>query len=262
MADDVVARIENNWGMSFTDTKSTGMHTAALVGDILAIKYLCERLGMSAVDRQDGDGRTPLFVALEHPYSERCRQAATWLVEHGADTTITTRDGYTIFNEACYGMPTEFVKWLVTPRCGGKCVPEIHLTHSDGDGHTPMKSTILGCKPRTTHTLILMGVPVLVADIPSGNDLTGKISRTIQSLVEWLRMDVAVYQCFVQVVLGSGVYGTTPRDVPPAHRSQLWKLRSGGNWRLRELIANYLGVCDGKKIKCITKAIAVFEVTS
>ena len=61
---------------------------------------------------------------------------------------------------------------------------------------------------------------------------------------------------YICLVLGCGIHAS--RDLAPAQRSQLMKLRGDGNTDARVRIARCLGVCTGVELGRLRRAAAVW----
>ena len=80
--------------------------------------------------------------------------------------------------------------------------------------------------------------------------------RPCAELLAWADDELALYQTYVRFVLGGG---HANGDAPPAQRSQLRKLRGGGNVGARMRIAHFLGVKVGPELGRIRRAAMVWR---
>ena len=78
---------------------------------------------------------------------------------------------------------------------------------------------------------------------------------TRNALLAWLNAEHATRRTFTTLILGYSVHG--PRDLPPAQRSQLLKLRGTGIVEARIKLAGYLGVRVKTEASRIAAARAV-----
>jgi len=102
-------------------------------------------------------------------------------------------------------------------------------------------------------------VPVRREDFPANDTLWTNLLPTQTALFAWLDAEHATRRTFTTLILGCGVHG--PRDLPPAQRSQLRKLRSSGLLEARIKLAGYLGVRVKAEASRIAAARAVMAST-
>ena len=111
---------------------------------------------------------------------------------------------------------------------------------------------------RIVKFLILRGAPVRVQDFPITINRQQQHHRGL--LMNWVKAELANHRTFVALVLGCGVHGC--RDVQPAQRSKLLKLRGDGNTDARMRIAKCLGVRTGSELGHLRRAVAVWGAQS
>lgn len=152
-------------------------------------------------------------------------------------------------------MSYTFVRELID---SGKVPPE-HLGLPSKYDQTPMNEAWFR---DTRHgmpivkLLVLRGVLVRPQDFRNPS-LSGILRERIEGLIEWANADLAIRDTFLELVLGCGVHGG--RDLPPARRSQLMKLRGDGNTDARQRIASCLGVRVGVEVGRLRRAVMVWR---
>ena len=91
------------------------------------------------------------------------------------------------------------------------------------------------------------GYESTIADRVQHSARLGRLLRWADDELEtWADDELETYHNFYRVVIGGGVHGD--RDVAPAQRSQLLKLRGDGNTDVRMRIARALGVRVGEEL--------------
>ena len=131
-------------------------------------------------------------------------------------------------------------------------MPPEHLTQADNTDTTPMKYALWTKNLATLQHLVLVGAPVRPQDCPR---YATNLLPTRNALLVWLHAEHTLRHTFTALILGCGVHGS--HDVPPAHRSQLIKLRSSGLVEARMKLAGYLGVRVGAEAARVEAARAV-----
>ena len=117
--------------------------------------------------------------------------------------------------------------------------------HHDRDHHDRMILLVLRgapARPCDSDSAILgpdYGYESTIADRVQHSARLGRLLR-------WADDELETYHNFYRVVIGGGVHGD--RDVAPAQRSQLLKLRGDGNTDVRMRIARALGVRVGEEL--------------
>ena len=186
----------------------------------------------SMIQSRDADGWMPLYECV-YKRGEGTVAAAKWLIEHGADVSAETNDNNNIFCGACYSMPTEFIKYL------RPLVPPEHLTKATEKG-TPMMSAFQSQMLPTLQHLILIGMPVRPQDFSEAYPKVTNFRPIRARLLAWLDAEHCTRKNFTALILGCRVHNS--RDLPPAQRSLLIKLRGSNTTDVRVKLADYLGV--------------------
>ena len=178
--------------------------------------------------------RTPLQTALT------CAREGTarWLIAHGADIKAEDgfHDGDTVFDYACRNMSFAFVNDLADMLPPEYLTQQMHM-----------------CKIPTVRMLVLRGVPVREADFVGCNRTTS----CRRELLAWANAELAPHRTYIGLVIGCGVHAS--RDLPPAQRSPLMKLRGDVNTDARMRIARCLGVRTGAELGRVRRAAEVWS---
>ena len=222
---------------------TTVWHLVAQAGRTDVLRWLEDKGLLDMINDRDRGGDTPLIKAL----NRATEGAARWLIEHGAD--ITAVDDYyqaTAFHVACNRMSFAFVQDLADK------VPPGHLTQADKYGMSPMRAAAARSSAsdglRIVSMLVLRGVPV-----PDWVFVNGRRRK----LRAWANAELAIHRTYVALVIGCGVHAS--RDLPPAQRSQLMKLRGDSNTDARMRIARCLGVRTGAELGRVRRAAEVWS---
>ena len=145
-------------------------------------------------------------------------------------------------------------------------VPPAHLAMADGNDNTPMGRAFKyngHHRVPIVQLLVLRGAPARPKDFPSrvadGTHFTSmSVTDHRRTLLAWADAELATRRTYVALVLGCGVHAS--RDLPPAQRSQLMKLRGNGHTDARMRIARCLGVrTSGAELRRLRDAAAVWR---
>jgi len=244
LRDEIVEGMLKQWGLDpanleATDrTGHTAFHWSCRQGRSDMCRWLKAKGPTDLINRPDNDGRTPLMWLIFGGSSERM---ATWLMNHGADIAAMDNWEGTIFNLACRAMSFRFIRRLAEK------VPPEHLAMPSKYDNTPMGiANLCNVENRVeiVKLLVLRGAPVRPKDFAE--------RRPCAELLAWADDELALHQTYMSIVLGGVVHGN--RDVAPAQRSQLRKLRGDGNVGARMRIAKCLGVRVGPELGRIRRA--------
>ena len=247
---------------------------AAFHGRVDVCAWLKAKGAGGSMNTPCSNGITPLMRAMIGSYGMgpvREEACARWMVANGADVKAIDNRGVTTFSVAAGEMSFAFVRELA-----GKVPPE-HLALPDFgrsvggtmDAPFPIMSPMGAAfeyntahRVRIVKFLILRGAPVRFQDFPPTDHdaINQRRQHHRRQLVDWAKAELANHRTFVALVLGCGVHGC--RDVQPAQRSKLLKLRGDGNTDARMRIAKCLGVRTGSELGHLRRAVAVWGAQS
>ena len=186
-----------------------------------------------------------------------------WLIKHGADVAAADlRTGRTVFSYACQYCTSAFVQELMS------LVPRAHLDYEQ-DGKRPLLDTIHSVKLKVHTSTRDDRVPILQGLILRGATVDDKdwswvymgrkIKLVRRPVLAWAKAELAQNHDhrFFGLVLGCGVHGS--RDVPPAQRSPLLKLRGDGHTNARALIWRCLSRRTRTELGRLRQAASVLQ---
>ena len=114
-----------------TVTERNLLFAAAIGGDVSIVEtVLSLDIGMD-IDSRDYDGRTPLMCAAEVAKV----QAVNYLLDKGANPTLTTNSGWSLLHCACEGGDTTIIKKILS------CGLDVNIIDTSGEV-TPLNAAI------------------------------------------------------------------------------------------------------------------------
>jgi ankyrin repeat protein len=108
-AQDLITRYLNEKSNSAPEFAETGLFVSAAIGDTTFIEGLIKNNNTNIVKAKTVDGVTALHLATQNGHMD----AATYLIEQGADVDARTSDNFTALHLAAQNGQTELVRMLV-----------------------------------------------------------------------------------------------------------------------------------------------------
>ncbi|XP_029645172.1 delta-latroinsectotoxin-Lt1a-like [Octopus sinensis] len=106
----------------------TPVHIAAFNGQLKCLKYLIEEYGCN-VDVLSISDWTPLLAAVNDSNTQKSLDCLKYLLERGADISVSNKDGTTVLHRAAQKNHVEILKYLLGRGAELNC--------KDKDGYTP-----------------------------------------------------------------------------------------------------------------------------